>query len=532
MQKVHKGFLLLSAAVLLIIGAVVALLTSHMVNTDTQSATNDSNSTQAFYIASAGLERVLQAVTTDNLSDRVACADITNNANFTNATIGSGTFTVTATSATVSSATLSSALTSSSTIIPVSSVANYVGSGQIMVDAELVSYDAISTSNASCAGSAPCFIQVTRGAGGTSAAAHAINSQVVQNRCELVSTGTVSANGAEAGKRILSVDVFQLEYGWLVGNTYNGSENILTWDGGAWAQAANSDDIPDVHYYGMQMLNYANGWIVGQNSDGDATLLHYDGSLWTRVLPDVTVPNVDLNDIECISSDDCWAVGDAKTFIHWNGASWTAGVVDAALPNKMINAVTCTASNNCWAVGLQDGSDPFFIFWDGASWSQVVPTGLPNAEFNDVTCLASNNCWAVGGGSSFAYWNGTAWSNVLPDADVPNKDIRSISCLSSDNCWAVGAPQAGSSLIVHWNGSSWSRVTPDAEVPNSSLYGVSCANSNDCWAVGNSGVVIHWDGISWKNGNIGDQPTGTLHSIYILGSLDGSPLITNWTELA
>lgn len=529
MRKYYKGFLLLSAAALIIVGAIIGLLVSHMVSTDHSATKSDSDSTQAFYIASAGLERVLHAVTTNDLSERVACSSITNHASFTNAALGNGFFTVTGVKSTLSTAFLTTAISSSATIIPVSDLTGYALTGRFAIDDELIDYGAVSTNDSTCAGSAPCFTRIARGVGGTSAAAHVINSKIVQSRCALSSTGSVFSNGVLQGQRVLSADVFQLEQGWLIGNSYNGGENILSWDGGAWVQFANSASIPDVHYHALEMLNYAEGWMLGQPNDGSATLLHYDGNQWARVLPSAGVPSVDLNGIDCVSSNDCWAVGDAATFIHWDGTNWS-NVAVAGLPNKAIHSVSCSATNNCWAVGQQHTSSPLFIFWDGSSWAQASVSALPNIDYNDIACIANNDCWAVGGGSSFAHWDGSAWSDILPEADVPNKDIKSISCLSTSDCWAVGSPQGGDSLIVHWNGASWSKVTPAAGVPNSSLHTVDCVNSNNCWAAGNNGTIIHWDGGAWDNGDLGTIPSVTFNSIYVLGSLDNVPLIANWEE--
>jgi hypothetical protein len=523
-RKSKRGFLLVAAIFLLVVGGFVGTIISHFVTQDFSGSKSDLDSTQAFYIASAGLQHATYSATTNNLNDRVACPSISANDEFTGIDLGTGNYTVTAASITSANASLSATINSSTSIIPVTSLTNYTNYGRLLIDGEVIDYTSTSSDNNDCSSNAPCFLGAIRGVSGSDATSHSSGVSVVQNRCHIISTGTVAGDNSVNGRRVLSEDVFQIEQGWLVGNTTNGYENIQYWNGGSWSQYGPSSSIPDVHYNAIEMLNYAYGWVVGNKDSGQATLLEYDGSEWTRVLPASGTPDASLQDVTCTSENDCWAVGNSTTFLHWDGSSWTNGAT-GSLPNTAIQGVDCAASDDCWAVA----NSSLFIYWDGSSWTeQTVSVG--NHNFNDVACTASDSCWSVGNGSTFAFWDGSTWASIAPNPAVPNKDIASISCINANDCWAAGAPQGGDSLIVHWDGVEWIRVTPGASVPNSSLYTINCANTNDCWTTGNSGVVAHWDGSSWSTDGVGSIPNGQTNGVAILNSLDSQPLIGNWQE--
>src|SRR6266446_385538 len=73
------------------------------------------------------------------------------------------------------------ALTAASTTVPVTSTAGYAPYGRLLIDSELINYTSTTGTN---------FNGLTRGVGGTTAAAHAAGVTVSQNLCIVSSTGT------------------------------------------------------------------------------------------------------------------------------------------------------------------------------------------------------------------------------------------------------------------------------------------------------------------------------------------------------
>src|SRR5439155_8959688 len=72
------------------------------------------------------------------------------------------------------------ALTAASTTVPVTSTAGYAPYGRLLIDSELINYTSTTATN---------FNGLTRGVGGTTAAAHASGVTVSQNLCVVSSTG-------------------------------------------------------------------------------------------------------------------------------------------------------------------------------------------------------------------------------------------------------------------------------------------------------------------------------------------------------
>lgn len=553
MIQKNKGFLLVAAVFLLIAGSFVTTIISRMVTLDFASSSDEKNVTQAFYIATSGLQIATYKLTTNNVANRISCSDITGDSAFTNVSFADGTFTVTATSHAINSATLSAAITNTATIIPVSNVSGYAQAGQVMIDKEKINYTNSSTNSGSCSGNAPCFLGVTRGADATTATAHSSGTLLSQSYCHLSSTGGVPDLANPQGKRIVSQDVFGSGSGegWTVGNKLNNKENIFEWIGNNWQQYGPSNTIADKNLEDIFMLNPSDGWAVGQKNSGSGLTLHWNGSDWIET---GAAHNADLLGVTCIASDDCWVVGkksgkkndsddkkdkrekkdkgkkgkESITISHWNGNSWSSANLDKKVPKKDYYAVDCIDSNDCWAVGQKDKKNASIIHWNGNEWS-VDSSSKTKEDLKGVSCTATDDCWVVGNKKTFQHWDGDQWSNGSVNNNIPNKTINDISCIAEDNCWAVGDINDGDPIIAQWDGSQWSRVLPDASVSNQNLYAVHCINNSNCWAVGNSGSVIHWNGISWTDASTGIGNT-KYNAIHMLGNASGSVFITNWDE--
>lgn len=531
MRQFEQGYLALVAIVLILVGGVAATVIGHLFTVDADASDHHRKTTQAFYIANAGLDRAVYGLLTSNASDVMSCSGINGNANYTNVAMGDGRFTVTTTGYNPNPvATLSSGISASSTILPVSTISGYASNGRVLIDEEAINYSGVSTASADCAGNPPCFYGANRGVDGTSAVAHAAGAALGQNQCHLVSEGVVPDFTSPVAMRQVSRDYLQGQEAWVVGNT-SGGDVILEWDGSSWTRYGPTTAVPDVNYNAIDMLSYADGWAVGEKTAGLApAIIHYNGSTWTQFAAPSGV-NDSLNDISCVASNACFAVGDKKTLIQWNGVSWSVSS-STGLPNKNIYGVDCVTGSDCWAVGEKSGN-ALFLHWNGSTWSQVTPdSSVGSVNFNDVNCYNSNDCWAVGDLANFAHWNGSAWFGVTPAASVPNVQIDAVYCSASNDCWAVGNKNGGDALIVHWNGSSWSRVTPAASVPNQNLFDVVCYNEDNCWAVGAGKAVVRWDGSQWSEVVTSLGFSTNLNGISALGPNNpgSSNLLGQWEE--
>lgn len=540
--KKSQGFLLLAAGVLLVVGSVVLLLASHMISTDTYVSSNENQTVEALYVATAGLQKATYSLTTTVPADLAVCDDITGNVEFTNVAFSDGYFTVLATEVLNSAASLTDNISSAATVIPVSTLSNYGNLGQVEIGNEVVQYAGTSESVAACLGNQPCLLNAVRGAEGSSAAAHSASDTVTQNKCHLVSIGSVPNAVNPEGERVLSQDVYlasgnDVGAGWIVGekagSNQNSFEYILQLSNSAWTALDGSDALPDVHLFGVYAIDENSAWAVGDKNGGRTTVFQWNGTSWVRATTTGT-PNAKLTGVHCADADNCWAVGDSKTFIHWNGTNWSSGNLNSSVPNKGFNDVYCLSADSCWAVGQNDLSDLLIVYWDGAVWSRATAVSgfAINKALNAITCTASNDCWAVGDSATFVHWDGSVWSVGSTNSNVPSKSISSVSCTASNDCWAVGV-KSGDALMVHWNGSEWSRVTPDSGVSSKDLYAVDCVNANNCWASGQSGTIVQWNGLNWVNYSATATENKDLNGISLYSSNSGgssSMFVTNWHE--
>jgi hypothetical protein len=533
--KNQRGALLISAIVLIVIVAFLASFVSYMTTTNKESTINQIDSEQAFYIAQAGMARAKYKLITSNFSDKIGCDQITGDSDLTNIAFGNGQFTVTGTELSPSTIpTLTSSINAVATTIPVSSVSELTPGGRVMIDYELLDYASTSTSAASCGGTAPCLLGVTRGVGGSNNVAHQNGADITQDECQIVANGYIPNSSSPVAHRQVTALMVQLGDGWITGDQQSG-EFFAQWNGAFWNRFPVSGGIPNKHMNGIVSVGRNDVWAVGARSGGSALFTYWNGSTWARVLPAASVANKDLYAISCIASNDCWAVGNSRTFAYWNGAIWQGGNVktngninSGKVPNKHIRSVSCVNGSDCWAVGDDEGGEALIVDWDGSQWKRVVPAvSVPNKDLDGVYCTASNNCWAVGqregGDGLFVHWDGSAWSRVIPTSSS-NKNFNAVTCVDANDCFAVG--QSG--YIFHWDGTNWTSMSSGT---STELKAVNCAASDNCWAVGNSRIVLRWNGTAWETISTSNLPNTTLRGVVGITGEAGSDAIRYWQEI-
>lgn len=528
MMKHHyqRGFMVVSAIILSVIVGLMAASVAYLYTTGGRAGGNQIMTTQALYIAQAGLEAGMLSVRNPTVASRVACAS----ASAGPISFGQGSYTITGTAYTPTQTTLTAAITASSTIIPVASVTGYAPAGFIIVEDEIIDYGSVGTSASACSPSAqPCFLGAVRGRNTTTAAAHGSSARLRQeNICQISSVGNVTSGATTLASRTVRQTV-QFAQPIAVGNNSSG-EVILTWDGRQWLRQA-IGTIADVNLNTLSIprldVGIGAGAVLGSLCAGafDTSIIMYNvaSPVWTQATcAQNPVINAAINGIFCLSGSACKAaVAANRTFANWNGTVWSidtnagGGTAPAGVVH---NGVTCTATNNCFAVGQNSGGETIEV-WNGTNWSRVPPSGtIANQHLNGVTCFGTTFCTAVGAARTFAVntdatASPTSWAGATVDTGtVPNVIYSDVSCAAANDCWAVGAASAGANF-VSWDGSTWSRNTGlIGTAPSVAMNGVFCADTNNCWAVGALGGAF-WNGTTWMTASTG-LTTFTANSVH------------------
>lgn len=542
-----KGFLLLSAIILIIIIGAASVIISHSFTASTESSALSNDRLYAQSTAAAGLQVAANALLNPNAAaaDQATCTTLNQRYNAVN--FENGQFSLQGTPYERSSAQLTNSMTSSSTIADVDSIAGYAPSGRIMIENEAMRYGSLSNSSAVC-GKTPCFVGITRGLDDTIARSHDKKSTVTQSLCRVVSTGAIPTLANPMAEHKMVADVLSGASAYLVGRRKGSNYTLLQSNGTSWSKA-NIQDIPNSNeaadlnsIFGTDPQNI---WAVGSESDNENSLFYYDAGTWKRATVANGLANSDLpinayQSVSCASVNDCWAVGLYRSIIHWNGTRWTYDLnqVSSLSKNVQLKGVSCTSSSNCWAVGSTQfvGGPALFAHWNGATWTRLTTQTSNNNSpgINDnvyplllhsVDCVSASDCWAVGQNSGddmgIIHYNGTQWKRQATDPKKFDRTLLEVTCVDANDCWAVGGRggkgNKNRDTIFHYTGNVWTQVKLDKDLPYQNLYAVGCSDADDCFAVGDDHTVLHWDGSTWSNQSNGSSDLNSLNSIRLLG---------------
>ena len=541
----QRGASLLAVIFLIVVVAFFGTVAVSLVATQSFTSVNEMQSTQALYVAEAGLERAISYLLGPTLADRTTCAGLPGAATSLNPgqfqlNIEAGSPFYSAAATTIPAG----GITSGQTTIPVVSTVNYAPFGRIMIDRELIDYTG-TTANS--------FTGALRGRDGTLAASHIAATRVGQSQCTVTSTGGVpDLTTAARGRRVERAGI-QLQEAWAVGD--NGV--ILRWNGLNWVLFATTN----TPLRGVSMDSYANGWAVGDAPGGAGTRSQVrrwnpDGTpAWDLSILANQPPNeatVSLNAVQVLSHNEAWAVGNDRggppnsvLILHWNGAGWT--FFDSFRNQhlyalSMIDVDNDGRADNGWAAGNRRGCinpGPTILRWNGVNWDCPTAGVLPNTgdqHLRGISMVSAAEGWAVGDrrgcgnpGPTFLRYTAGAWrcptavEIPAPVANQADVDLYGITMLSANDGWAVGATGGGGGAtcptnrarILQWDGVTWGCVPSPI---NQSLRAVACATTNDCWAVGDAGSIVHWDGNAWTvHPQSGVVTTQNLLSVHIIG---------------
>lgn len=175
--KRARGFLLIVAILVLVVVALAVAALGNMTSADIRASSGHAQSEQAYFAATSGIEYTKGLFLTGT-----ACGAGLN----TTGSVGNGTFTISNATqyAPTPANTAAGGVNATATTIPVVSTAGYAPYGRIVIDSEEMYYGAISGNN---------FIDVVRGYSNTIAAVHGAAVPVLQNLCNIQSTGTVGS---------------------------------------------------------------------------------------------------------------------------------------------------------------------------------------------------------------------------------------------------------------------------------------------------------------------------------------------------
>src|SRR5712692_2862602 len=174
----QRGQFLVAGIVLIVVIALMIATLGYLYVSGESAGTLHGQSERAYFAARSGIE-----YSSGQYFNGSACSSLNNAA----VPVGGAAVTFTLTPALYAPLTLtatSAALTAASSSIPVTSTARYAPYGRLLIDSELINYTSTTASN---------FNGLTRGVGGTTAAAHVSGVTVSQNLCIVSSTGTTGS---------------------------------------------------------------------------------------------------------------------------------------------------------------------------------------------------------------------------------------------------------------------------------------------------------------------------------------------------
>ena len=171
----QRGQFLVAGIVLIVVIALMIATLGYLYVSGESAGTLHGQSERAYFAARSGIE-----YSSGQYFNGSACSSLNN----AGVPVGGAAVTFTLMPTLYAPLTLTgttAALTAASTTVPVTSAALYAPYGRVLIDSELINYTSKTGTN---------FNGLTRGVGGTTAAAHASGVTVSQNLCIVSSTGT------------------------------------------------------------------------------------------------------------------------------------------------------------------------------------------------------------------------------------------------------------------------------------------------------------------------------------------------------
>jgi hypothetical protein len=466
----QRGQLIVAGIVLIVVVALMISTLGFLYVSNQSSGILHNSSGRAYYAARSGIE-----FSSGQYFNGSGCSSLNNS----NVAVGNGTLTLTPTLfAPLAPTATTAALTAASTSIPVTSTAGYALHGRLLIDSELINYTSTTGTT---------FDGLTRGVGGTTAAAHATGATVSQNVCLIRSSGTAGGAtriveaalgaGTTASPGALGTMGVDAMVVYAKGTTVTGAgsdRNVYyrLWDGtgnaglGDWGAeqtstqqvSANSSPV----FFTVQFARTRNEAIMAV-LDGNRNLyLHvWNGISWSNPRGAgvaLSTPSTNLTRNVQIAyeyaSDRALIVYQNNTsnpqYATWNGATLT-------LAGNVLNPYPVSGSN-----GAQCGTDLATNAIPVHLWFRLAPRNV--AGSNDMLMM-SMDCKQDTYGMR---WTGAAWNNMGDNArwdttisDATNREAIDVAWQSNGTLAVFAAGDATARQIGYrtWNATT-STLTP------------------------------------------------------------------------
>lgn len=488
----QRGFLMMMAAVILVIIAALGMALVKMF----QSGVNSSSSTvaysDAFNLAQAGIE----AGANQLVSSTSWCTGAFQSTVSVSG-VGEYRYRCLATNTTAS---LSADINNTATTIPLSSVANFADFGAITIGSEQIYYQGRDSA-------ANTLLNAKRGQNGSVAATFARGVSVTQNQYIIESeAANPSLSGNVWGKSVLQ-EAFLLQQGAVY---YAGGNdgNLFEYNGSTWVNRVSgganlmSVVIPPV-------LNSTNGYAAGAALT--FLLKSSSGVNWSSQTVSGISPttSISINGLafysntlgHAVAYDDTNRIAYAYSIDMGSGV-WIPRTLSATTRYNF-RSVSCADANNCWAVGYRVNSSgtsytTFYARWTGIFWSITRQTSNTYSSFNNISidCPLANRCMVVFDAGRYYYYNGSWPSGPSQLSFASAQNFNSVSCPDSNTCMIVGS--GGRWVKCTLSNSSASCPNPNNTIPGSpDLRAVHCISGNDCMAVGVGTIAYRYNGSTW-----------------------------------
>ena len=488
MRRFHlqRGQLLVAGIVLIVVIALMIATLGYLYVSGESAGTLHGQSERAYFAARSGIE-----YSSGQYFNGSACSSLNNAA----VPVGGPAVTFTLTPTLYAPLTLTAttaALTAASTTVPVTSAALYAPYGRLLIDSELINYTSRTGTN---------FNGLTRGVGGTTAAAHAAGVTVSQNLCIVSSTGaagnakrvvegalgagTTAAPGALGTMGADAMVVYAKGTSINTAGTADRNVYYRLWDGlanaglGAWgaeqtAQQVSANSSPV--YITVQFARTRNEAIMG--------VLDGNDNIYIQV---------------------------------WNGRAWTIPAGGGPLQKASTlcaSAPIATTPARCFQIAYEytsdiarivyqnDTRDPQYATWDGTTLTANGMILSPTNTYSTQNAAARH-----------------LWFRLAPRYVAGSNEILLMSLDSRQDIYGA-----------RWTGAAWSSMGAATGTNNQWDKGVTNANTREAIDVawqsdGNIAVFVYGDSanqaIRWRTWNATTSTLGALSASTTLATPGG-----------
>jgi hypothetical protein len=398
----QRGQFLVAGIVLIVVIALMIATLGYLYVSGESAGTLHGQSERAYFAARSGVE-----YSSGQYFNGSACSSLNN----AGVPVGGAAVTFTLTPTLYAPLTLTAttaALTTASTTVPVTSAALYAPYGRVLIDSELINYTSRTGTN---------FNGLTRGVGGTTAAAHASGVTVSQNVCIVSSTGT-----AGNAKRVV-------EGALGAGTTASpgalgtmGADAMVVYAKGTTLTGAGSD----TNVYYRLWDSSVNNWGAEQTAQQLSASPVFIVVRFARTRNEAIMGVLD---------------GNSQLFIQvWNGRTWTIPAGGGPLQTASTNTartfqIAYEYTSDIARIVYQDGTrDPQFATWNGTTltangmilppsgtyptqnpptrhlWFRLAPRNV--AGSNEILLMSLDSRRDTYG----LRWTGAAWNNMGDNA--------------------------------------------------------------------------------------------------------------------